>query len=59
MKKINAKIKETIAALKPDKNGIIQSLSVPIPREQQDKRCQPSNEIRVIQLSPFREPLFF
>lgn len=53
------KIKETISSLKPGEKGIIKNFSVDlIPVKLQEMGCLPGNEVQLIQLAPFADPLF-
>ncbi|MGQ7868625.1 FeoA family protein [Sunxiuqinia sp. sy24] len=52
-------IKETINSLNPGEKGIIGNFSVEqIPIKLQEMGCLPGNEVQLIQLAPFRDPLF-
>lgn len=52
-------IKDTIINLKRGERGIIGNFSVDlIPVKLQEMGCLPGNEVRLIQLAPFSDPLY-
>ncbi|WP_423127983.1 FeoA family protein [Gaoshiqia sp. Z1-71] len=56
---VDALKKETIINLKPGERGIIRNFAVDlIPVKLQEMGCLPGNEVQLIQLAPFRDPLF-
>lgn len=59
IKLITEKIKLTIINLKPGERGIITNFSVDlIPVKLQEMGCLPGNEVQLIQLAPFSDPLY-
>ena len=59
IKLITEKIKLTIINLKPGERGIITNFSVDlIPVKLQEMGCLPGNEVQLIQLAPFNDPLY-
>lgn len=54
-----SRIQETINSLQPGEKGIIGNFAVEkIPLKLQEMGCLPGNEVQLIQLAPFRDPLF-
>ncbi len=54
-----SKIKDTIISLKRGEKGIIGNFSVDlIPVKLQEMGCLPGNEVQLIQLAPFSDPLY-
>ena len=52
-------IKDTIVSLKRGEKGIIGNFSVDlIPVKLQEMGCLPGNEVQLIQLAPFSDPLY-
>jgi len=52
-------IKDNISSLKRGEKGIIGNFSVDqIPVKLQEMGCLPGNEVQLIQLAPFKDPLF-
>lgn len=55
----SSKIKDTIISLKRGEKGIIGNFSVDqIPVKLQEMGCLPGNEVQLIQLAPFSDPLY-
>ncbi len=59
LKELKTNIINTIVNLKPGEIGIITNFSVDqIPVKLQEMGCLPGNEVRLIQVAPFNDPLF-